>query len=123
MARILVIDDNIDVCNVLKNFLTSHHHEVFIALDGPAGLDQLKKTKPHAVLLDMKMPGMEGIEVFKEIKKIDPQIPVIMLTGVTDHDEARKTLELGAYDYITKPVDFNYLQNVILTILVESRIQ
>ena len=123
MERILVVDDNIDVCSVLKEFLTLCKYEVLIAHEGAAGLDQLKKTKPHAILLDMKMPGMEGIEVLKEIKKIDSQIPVIMLTGDRDPDDAREIMGLGAYGCIAKPVDFNYLRNVLLTILVESRIQ
>ena len=67
----------------------------------------------------MIMPGMGGLDVLKEIKKIDPDVTVIMVTVVTDHEQAKETLELGAYDYITKPVDLNYLENVMMVKLLD----
>ena len=114
MARILVVDDEIEACNVLEEFLNSKGHEVHTALDGAAAISKVKEIRPHLVLLDMIMPGMGGTEVLKEIKKLDPDVGVIMVTVVTDNEEAKKTLEFGAFDYITKPVDLNYLENVVM---------
>ena len=113
MQRILVVDDEIEQCNVLKKFLSLKGYEVDTATNGSAAIDKVKQVRPHIVLLDIRMPEMDGIEVLQEIKKADPAVGVIMVTGVTDHEEAKKTLELGAYDYITKPVDFEYLQTVL----------
>jgi len=119
MGRILVVDDEVEACNVLEEFLSSKGHEVFTALDGPTAISKVEEAKPDIVLLDMIMPGMGGIDVLKEIKKLDPGVTVIMVTVVTDHEQAKKTLELGAYDYITKPVDLNYLENVVMVKLLD----
>ena len=118
MERILVVDDEIEVCKILKEFLSEKGYEVYTALDGPTALEKVRETKPHIVLLDIIMPGMGGIDVLKEIKKIDPTTGVIMITAVTDHELAKRTLELGAYDYITKPVDLDYLENVVMVMIV-----
>ena len=75
--------------------------------------------KPQLVFLDMIMPGMGGLDVLREIKKIDPGVTVIMVTVVTDHEQAKETIELGAYDYITKPVDLNYLENIMMVKLLD----
>ncbi len=113
MGRILVVDDEVDVCNIMKQFLSKKGYEVYTAFNGSSAVSKVKEVKPHVVLLDIRMPDMGGMEVLKEIKEIDQAIGVIMLTGVTDEEEAAKTFELGAYDYITKPVDFEYLQTVL----------
>ncbi len=119
MQRILVVDDEIEQCNVLKKFLSLKGYEVDTATNGSAAIDKVKQVRPHIVLLDIRMPEMDGIEVLQEIKKADPAVGVIMVTGVTDHEEAKKTLELGAYDYITKPVDFDYLETVLMVKIVD----
>jgi DNA-binding response OmpR family regulator len=119
MIKILVVDDEPEACDALKEFLSMKGYEVSTAQDGQTALRRLKKYKPQIVLLDVIMPGMNGIEVLQEIKKIDPKIGVIMVTVVTDEDQAKKTLELGAYDYITKPVDLNYLENVVLVKILD----
>jgi DNA-binding response OmpR family regulator len=114
VARVLVVDDNVTVCNVLEEFLRSRGYDVYTALDGPNAIAKVKELRPHIVLLDIIMPGMGGIEVLKEIKRIDPSVGVIMLTGVGDDELGRRTLELGAYEYITKPINFNYLENALM---------
>lgn len=119
MGRILVVDDEVEACNVLNEFLSSKGHEVFTALDGPTALKEVQKVKPHMVLLDMIMPGMGGVDVLKKIKELDPHISVVMVTVVADQEQAKKTLELGAFDYITKPVDLKYLENVVMVKLLD----
>jgi DNA-binding response OmpR family regulator len=119
MIKILVVDDEPEACDALKEFLSMKGYEVSTAQDGQTALRRLKKYKPQIVLLDVIMPGMNGIEVLQEIKKMDPKIGVIMVTVVTDEAQAKKTLELGAYDYITKPVDLNYLETVVLVKILD----
>ncbi len=113
MERILVVDDEIEICNILKEFFSLKGYEVHTALDGPTAVNKVREVKPHIILLDIIMPGMGGIETLKEIKKVDPEAGVIMVTAVADNEVARKTLELGAYDYITKPMDLDYLETVV----------
>lgn len=119
MGRILVVDDEVEACNVLEEFLNSKGHEVHTALDGPTAIATFQEVQPQIVFLDMIMPGMSGLDVLKEMKEMDPNVTVIMVTVVTDHDQAKETLELGAYDYITKPVDLNYLENVMMVKLLD----
>jgi DNA-binding response OmpR family regulator len=119
MKRILVADDEKDVCDVLKEFLSAKGYEVHTALDGTAALKAAQDVRPHVMLLDIIMPGMTGIEVLKEIKKRDPSIAVIMATAVTDEELAKRTLELGAYDYVVKPFNLDYLETVVLVKMAE----
>ncbi|MFQ5693094.1 MAG: response regulator, partial [Nitrospinota bacterium] len=74
---------------------------------------------PHLVLLDIRMPGMGGVETLKKIKEFDSQIGVIMVTAVHDEEMAKRTMEHGAYDYVTKPIDFNYLNLVVFAKIAE----
>ena len=71
MEKILVVDDELEVCNALREFLSLKGYEVHTAQDGVTAISQVKEVKPHIVLLDMIMPGMGGIDVLKEIKRID----------------------------------------------------
>ena len=119
MARILVVDDEIVICDVLKEFLTLKGHEVHTALNGQAAIAKVKMERPHIVLLDILMPGMRGLKVLKDIKRLDPRLAVIMITGVMNKDVAKKAIALGAYDYITKPVDFEYLETVLMAKIID----
>jgi len=119
MERILVVDDEVEVCNTLKKFLTSNGYEVYTALDGETAVSKTKEVRPHIVLLDIIMPGMGGIDTLKEIKKVDPAVGVIMVTAVVDEKLAKRALELGAYDYITKPLDLNYLETVVMVKMID----
>ena len=119
MARILVVDDEIVICDVLKEFLTLKGHEVHTALHGKAAIAKVKMERPHIVLLDILMPGMRGLKVLQDIKRLDPRIAVIMITGVMNKDVAKTAIALGAYDYISKPVDFEYLETVLIAKILD----
>ena len=119
MQRILVVDDDVEICRILRDFLTLKGYEVSITWDGVSALQQVKAVRPHIVLLDITMPGMDGITTLQEIKKIDATIGVIMITAVIDEDLAKRAITLGAYEYITKPVDFNYLDTVLMVIIAD----
>jgi len=118
-SRILVVDDEEEVLNTLSKFLTLKGYDVYTAKDGLKAIEKVKEVRPHVVLLDIIMPGMSGIDTLKEIKKIDPRVGVIMATAVTDEELAKRTIQLGAYDYITKPFDLNYIETVLLVKIIE----
>jgi len=119
MQRILAVDDDIDICSVLRDFLNFKGYEVHTALNGEDAVKQVKEVKPRIVLLDMVMPGMDGIETLQEIKKVDPTVGVIMITAKADEELAKRAVALGAYEYITKPIDFNYLELVLMVKIVD----
>ena len=119
MEKVLVVDDEVEVCNALKEFLTFKKYEVETALDGPAALKKVEEFKPHIVLLDIIMSGMGGTEVLKEIRSKNPKIGIIMVSAVVDEELAGIMIKLGAYDYITKPVDLNHLETVLMVKMID----
>ena len=116
-ARILVIDDNAGVANLLAASLGEDGHTVSSALTGDEGLELVTRFQPDLVLLDVLLPGMNGIDVLKRIRAIDPRAKVIMLTGNIDPSDVQKAFELGALAYIDKPFDFAHLKRVVAAAL------
>jgi CheY-like chemotaxis protein len=114
MKKILCVDDEPINLMIIEVNLVSEGYEVHKAYDGQSAIRMMKETQPDLVLLDIMMPGMSGIETLKELKRIDPETPVIMVTGVTDEAVAKSAIELGAFDYVTKPINFDYLNTAIL---------
>jgi DNA-binding response OmpR family regulator len=102
VAHVLVVDDDPFICDVIKNTLEGEDFEVSLAGDGPAALTGLKEKNPDLVLLDIKLPGIDGYEVLRDIRKTS-KIPVIMLTGIQEPESVAQSLDLGADDYIMKP--------------------
>ena len=111
MAKVLVVDDTPEAVELLVEFLSSKGYEVLTATSGEEALRRVKEDRPHLVLLDIHMPKMDGMEVLRRIREIDPEMGVIMATAVNEEDVGRKALELGAFDYIVKPLDLKYLEN------------
>lgn len=101
-VKILVVDDEESIRRLLKATLVPEGYEVLLACGGEEALEKIKEARPDIALLDIKMPGMSGIELLHVIRQ-SLQIPVIMLTAVRDVTWERDTLELGADDYLTKP--------------------
>jgi DNA-binding NtrC family response regulator len=114
MGRILVVDDEINVIRLLQKFLTSKDYDVCTAVDGRMAIEKVRELKPQIVLLDILMPGMSGVDTLKEIKKLEPDTVVIMVTAVSDEEIAKNSLRLGAFDYITKPINLDYLETCLL---------
>lgn len=115
MAKILVIEDEKAIRNVLKNILTDEDKsfEVSEAEHGKAGLDLMQKEDFDLVLCDIKMPGMDGIEVLTAIGEKHPETAVVMISGHGDIETAVDSMKRGAYDYIAKPPDLNRLLNTV----------
>ena len=115
MPQILVIEDEAAIRRVLTKILSeeSDTYNVDEAEDGLIGIEKIKKEDYDLVLCDIKMPKMDGVEVLEAIKKIKPEIPVVMISGHGDLDTAVNTMRLGAFDYISKPPDLNRLLNTV----------
>ena len=111
MSKILIIEDEASIRRVLVKILTEEntHYEVFEAEDGLAGTEMIKNTDFDEILCDIKMPKMDGVEVLEAVKKIKPEIPMVMISGHGDLDTAVNTMRMGAFDYISKPPDLNRL--------------
>ena len=112
-GRILVIDDNPDVVDILVTCLRSEGYGMLGALTSDEGLKLVSVSRPDLVLLDILMPGMNGIEVLKRIRSINPTTKVIIVTGNADFRLAREALELGAVAYVDKPFDLADLKRVV----------
>jgi len=114
-VNILIIDDEVELCQSLSEMLKEEEEEykVFVANSGKEGLAKIKKEVPDLVLLDIKMPEMDGIETLEKIKAINKDILVIMLTAYKTVETAVKAMKLGAYDYISKPFNYEELKIII----------
>ena len=115
MSKILVIEDEAAIRRVLVKILSeeSEKYQVEEAEDGLIGIEKIKNDDYDLVLCDIKMPKMDGVEVLEAIKKIKPEIPIVMISGHGDLDTAVNTMRLGAFDYISKPPDLNRLLNTV----------
>jgi two-component system nitrogen regulation response regulator NtrX len=109
MAKILVIDDEKSIRSTLKDILEHEGFEVDLAPDGAEGLELIQKNSYDAVLCDIKMPGMDGIEVLEKIQQMKNDIPVIMISGHGTIDTAVDAIKKGAFDFVEKPPDLNRL--------------
>ncbi len=108
-TRILLIDDEKDFVEMFSMRLEEMGEKVKSAHSGQAGLEMLEKNNTDVVILDIKMPGMDGIHVLREIKKRFPLVEVILLTGHGATETAVEGMKLGAFDYLLKPADFEDL--------------
>ncbi len=109
-GKILVVDDEVFVCRELRKFLERRGYDVVEAYSGDEALEAFKQENPDVVLLDFRMPGKDGLETLHELKALDPDASVIMVTAVYEKNIAKGALNDGALDYITKPIDTDYLE-------------
>ncbi|MCX5701628.1 MAG: response regulator [Candidatus Omnitrophica bacterium] len=110
---LLVVDDEEGILRVLKIFFTRKGYKVFEAESGEKALQIARSEKISAVLLDMKMPGMDGLATLEKLLEINPKLGVVMATGEQDDEKVKKAIVLGAYGYVLKPFDFLYLELVV----------
>jgi len=124
MSKILIIEDEASIRRVLVKILTEENtqYEVFEAEDGLIGTEMIKNADFDLVLCDIKMPKMDGVEVLEAVKKIKPEIPMVMISGHGDLDTAVNTMRMGAFDYISKPPDLNRLLNTIRNALDKKQL-
>jgi two-component system response regulator HydG len=113
MNKILVIDDDVDMCLLLKRFLTKNGYEVTLAHNGKKAIEILEQLEPNLVLCDFRLEDFDGKELLIKIKDKYPHTPVIIVTGYSDIKVAVDVMKLGAYDYVTKPL---FPDEIILSI-------
>jgi DNA-binding NtrC family response regulator len=107
--RLLLVDDEVGFTTIMAKRLTRRDMEVTTAFSGAQGIQALRTKQFDVAVLDLKMEDMDGIEVLKIFKIIDPNMPVIMLTGHGSEKSANDGIQHGAYDYLTKPYEFTEL--------------
>jgi DNA-binding NtrC family response regulator len=122
-ARILVVDDEHLIRWTLQQKLEGEGYRVFLAESGEEGLKKMKEEAPDIVLLDIKLPGMDGYEVLDEALKIDPGMVLIMITAYEDAEKIVRAMKLGAFDYITKPFEFDKVLHSIRRSLEASQLK
>jgi len=119
MPRILVVDDEKEIRTLLSRFFTKKNYQVRTAVTAEEAIRILETESMDAVLLDIVLPGMSGLEALSRIRTRWPGLPVVMVSGQDDEEVAKETLKAGAFDYVVKPLNFDYLERTIYLKLVE----
>jgi two-component system, response regulator, stage 0 sporulation protein F len=120
LGRILIVDDEKPVLDVLSEYIQSQGYATHTASGGAEALAVVERERPDLVLLDLRMPGVDGLEVLRRLRQAGPRPAVIMVTANEDLALARETLKSGAFDYVAKPFDFQYLDRVVAAAMVEA---
>jgi DNA-binding NtrC family response regulator len=113
-GRILVVDDTRYVRDILRDYLTDLGYEVLLAEDGTSALAISATTRVDLVLLDLRLPDMTGETVFVRLRSAAPRLPIVILSANSDTKRAQELMQLGAFDYVPKPWDFDYLDRVVV---------
>ncbi len=122
--KILFVDDESEITEFLNDFFRDKGYKPYVAGTGEKAIELVHTQNPNVVLLDIRLTGSpgknDGIELLNEIKQYDAKIKVIMVTGVEDSFIINKAMELGASDYITKPLSLDYLENTVIAKVQEA---
>ena len=111
MKRVLVVDDEPELTAVVREYLQDRYL-VVVANSGPVALQLAQQHRPDVVFLDINMPGPSGVEVLKALRRVDPTIPVIMVTVNTEVAIVQQCLQAGAFAYVPKPFDLKYMDHL-----------
>ena len=124
MSKILIIEDEAAIRRVLTKILSEESSAYLVeeAANGLEGLEKVKASDYDLILCDIKMPKMDGVEVLDAVKKIKPEIPMVMISGHGDMETAIQTMRMGAFDYISKPPDLNRLLNTVRNALDKKQL-
>ena len=115
---ILLVDDEPEVLHLFKRILSSEGTLILTAHTGAKALEIARQTRLDLVLLDIRLPDLEGTEVLRALRRIDPTLPIIMVTSYGSTDTVRASMELGAFDYLTKPFDNREIRRVVREAMV-----
>ncbi len=111
--KILAVDDELLICDLLNEFLSLKGYEVTVSTSGHEALLKFQESRPDVVILDIRMPGMSGIDVLRKIKDIDSTVRVIMLSAFGDSDTIQEAIRSGADYYMEKPLEFDHLMKIL----------
>ncbi|OGK82235.1 MAG: hypothetical protein A2050_11845 [Candidatus Rokubacteria bacterium GWA2_73_35] len=120
IGRILIVDDEEPVREVLGEYFATQGYAVETAGSGTDALAVVERERPDLVLLDVRMPGLDGVETLRRIRTLDGAVVVIMVTANEDVALARETLKIGAFDYVAKPFDFSYLDRAVAAAFLQA---
>jgi two-component system response regulator AtoC len=121
MSRILVADDERGICDAFAAFLTAEGHESIIVSNGKLAVQAVREKKPAVAFIDVQMPGGDGLSALEEIKDIAPEMPVIVMTAFGTLETARQAIDLGAFDYLGKPVELEQVRELLARALHKPR--
>jgi two-component system, OmpR family, response regulator len=113
--RVLIVDDEVHVAELLTEIVESFGYTAHMVTNGTQALRAVREFRPKVVLLDVRMPDIGGETVLERFRTSTPSPAVIIVTGDTDYEQAKALLARGAFDYVTKPVDLEYLRQAIET--------
>jgi two-component system response regulator (stage 0 sporulation protein F) len=113
MKKLLIVDDQNGIRVLLVEVFSSEGYQTFQAANGKLALDIVRSESPDLVLLDMKIPGMDGLDILKHIKEIDPSMKVIMMTAYGELDMIKEATDLGALMHFTKPFDIDEMRKAV----------
>ena len=120
-TKVLVVDDQPGIRRLLLEVFTDEGYEVSVATNGNEALEKVTEVKPAVILMDMKMPGMDGIDALKELKELGLAERVIMMTAYGELELVTKAKELGAFAYVTKPFDIIKLCEMVSNYITGSK--
>lgn len=112
-GKVLIVDDQYGIRILLKEVLQKEGYETFLAANGMQAVEIVSEQKPDLVLLDMKIPGMDGIEILRKMKEVDPEIRVLIMTAYGELDMLKEATNLGALTHFSKPFDINKVRNLV----------
>jgi len=112
-SKLLILDDDVTTLNLLKNFFAESTMDLYLESDAARALDCMKKEHPNVALLDLRIPGSNGMEILRQAKSIDPGMSVIIMTGYTSTQTAIEAMKSGAFDIVSKPFDLNNLKKLV----------
>ena len=123
IRKLLIVDDEVEICEFLKSFFEDRDFKVATGHSGEEAIEKVATFQPDVVLLDIQMPGMDGLRALKKIKEDHPKLKVIMVTAVETEDKIEEAMRYGADNYITKPLSLEYLEKDVqdkIGLLVKS---
>src|SRR5260370_23971595 len=123
MPMLLVVDDEPNVLYALEKGLRSDTLEVITASTAQEGIELVQRRRPDAVILDVRLADMSGLEAFDQIRQIDPRLPVIFVTAYATTETAIEAMKRGAFEYLLKPVDLHQLREVVAKAIELSRLR
>ena len=120
MANILAVDDDEKIRELLHVMLRRKGHHVITASNGQQGIELFRRERPHVTILDFNMPDMDGLAVLREIRAVDPQTPVIMLTGAGTEERKKHARELGVTEFLVKGFSLHELGAALNLVLLPA---
>jgi two-component system, NtrC family, response regulator HydG len=122
-AKVLVVEDDPDIRKILEMFLTEKGFRVKVADGGPRALDMLAEEPIDLILSDVRMPGMSGLDLLRHLKERDPEIQLVLMSAYSSVKDAVEAIQLGAADYVEKPIDFRRLERVLNAVIEKRQLQ